>query len=81
MMDYMAVLRQRAKEIRLMHQYGIPVPGEQKQSENTEFLILTNEEDCYWQESLSIRNFIIDNLEKTGEILNYSIYKIPNTFK
>lgn len=32
--DYMAVLRQRAKEIRLMHQYGIPVPGEQKQSEN-----------------------------------------------
>ena len=41
--DYMAVLRQRAKEIRLMHQYGIPVPGEQKQSEHTEEEEFTDE--------------------------------------
>lgn len=26
--DYLSVLRQRAKEIRLMHEFGIPVPGE-----------------------------------------------------
>lgn len=45
-----------------------------KTSKNTEFLIYTNEDDMFWQESLEIRNYIINNLEKTGEISNYSIY-------
>lgn len=44
------------------------------QSTKTEFLIYTNQEDMFWQESLEIRNYIINNLEKSGEILNYSIY-------
>lgn len=43
---------------------------------NTEFLIITNETDYYWQESQEIREFIIENLEKSGEILNYSIYEL-----
>lgn len=46
-----------------------------KDSKNTEFLIYTSEEDCFWQESEKIRNFITKNLVKTGEILNYSIYE------
>ena len=36
-----------------------------KNSPNTEFLIPTNNSDCFWQESTTIRNFIVENLEKT----------------
>ena len=46
-----------------------------KNSENTEFLIYTNKEDMFWQEPLEIREYIIKNLTKIGEICNYSIYK------
>lgn len=46
-----------------------------KNSENTEYLIYTDEEDMFWQEPTEIREFIINNLTKTGEICNYSIYK------
>lgn len=51
-----------------------------KHSSNTEFLILSNKDDFYWQDSITVRNFIIENLEKKGEILNYSIYTLPNTY-
>ncbi len=34
--DYMTVLRQRAKEIQLMREYGIPITEEQNASQNTE---------------------------------------------
>ena len=34
--DYMGVLRQRAKEIKLMRQLGIPVPGESQPRQPTE---------------------------------------------
>ncbi len=44
--------------------------------ENTEFLVLTNEEDMFWQESKEIREFIIKNLKPKGEILNYTIYTV-----
>lgn len=44
--DYMSVLRQRAKEIKLMREYGIPVPGEQIASQPTE-----SEEDSQQQEN------------------------------
>lgn len=36
-----------------------------KNSPNTEFLIHTDSSDCFWQESTTLRNFIIENLEKT----------------
>lgn len=49
-----------------------------KTSKNTEFLILTDEEDCFWQESKIVRKFILENLNKKGEILNYSIYELEN---
>ena len=49
-----------------------------KSLKNTEFLIYTNKEDCFWQESETIREFITKNLTKTCEILNYSIYELPN---
>ena len=49
-----------------------------KDTENTEFLIYTNEEDLFWQESIKIRQYIKDNLIKTGEICNYTIYKNNN---
>lgn len=42
--------------------------------ENTDFLIVTNEEDIFWQESLEIRKCIMDNLNYKGTISNYSIY-------
>lgn len=42
--------------------------------QNTEFLIFTDEKDCLFQEPKEIRKYIINNLQKTGEFLNYSIY-------
>lgn len=48
--------------------------NEIKNCENTEFLIYTDEEDRFWQESDEIREYIISNLEKIGNISNYSIY-------
>ncbi len=41
---------------------------------NTEFLIFTNENDCFIQESKEIRNYILNHLQKIDEILEYSIY-------
>ncbi len=42
--------------------------------ENTEFLIVTDEKDIFWQESMEIRKFIIENLNYSGEICGYTIY-------
>lgn len=42
--------------------------------ENTEFLVVTNEDDLFIQEPPEIRKFILDNLEFKGYISNYSIY-------
>lgn len=42
--------------------------------ENTEFLVVTNEEDIFLQEPPEIRNFIIQNLNYKGNICNYSVY-------
>lgn len=41
---------------------------------NTEFLVVTNENELSYQESPEIRNFIIQNLNFEGYIENYSIY-------
>ena len=41
---------------------------------DTEFLIFTNEKDCFYQEPIEIREYILENFEKTGEFLDYSIY-------
>ena len=41
---------------------------------NTEFLIFTNAENCFFQESQDIRDYILENFEKKDEILEYSIY-------
>lgn len=41
---------------------------------NTEFLVVTNEEDIFVQEPPEIRKYIMDNLEYVGSIHNYSIY-------
>lgn len=41
---------------------------------NTEFLIFTDENNCFWQSPKEIREYITNNLEKSGEILDYSIY-------
>lgn len=43
-------------------------------SQNTEFLIFTNEDDCFYQEPTQIREYILNHLEKNGEFLDYSIY-------
>lgn len=40
----------------------------------TEFIILKNEDDMFGQEVREIRECIINNLTKRGEILNYDIY-------
>lgn len=40
----------------------------------TEFLVLKNEDDMFKQEITEIRDFIINNLTKYGEFLNYDVY-------
>lgn len=44
------------------------------QMQNTEFLIFTNAEDCFYQEPIEIREYIQNYLKKSGEFLDYSIY-------
>lgn len=44
---------------------------------NTEILITKDEEDKNYQESEKIRDYIINNLEKIGEIEEFYIYKTP----
>lgn len=41
---------------------------------NTEFLIFTNPDDLCYQDSIEIRDFIINNLNFKGNIEHYSIY-------
>lgn len=43
-------------------------------SQNTEFFIFTNEDDCFYQEPTQIREYILNHLQKNGEFLDYSIY-------
>ena len=43
-----------------------------KNSENTKYLI---DKNIYWQISLNLRNYIITNLEKTGDIGGFEIYE------
>ena len=80
----MISLNQNNNEFDLVFNGNLGYNGEAKMIEkiknmiNTEFLILTNEEDCFWQESKVIREFILKNLDKKGEILNYSIYELQN---
>lgn len=42
---------------------------------NTQFLVVTNEEDLFEQQPPEIREFIIQNLNFKGIICNYSIYE------
>lgn len=78
--NYMVPLGINNGEFDLLFSGNLGYNGTQKTIEkissmqNTEFLIFTNEEDCFWQESPKIREYIINNLQKTGEFLNYSIY-------
>lgn len=46
-----------------------------KQMKNTEILIVTNDEDVFWQEPEEVRTYIKENLEYAGEIEQFSIYK------
>lgn len=46
-----------------------------KELENTEILIFTDEEDCFWQESKKVREYIMNNMRKTGELLEYTVYE------
>ena len=41
---------------------------------NAEFLIFTDEKNVFWQSPKEIREYILNNLEKKDEILDYSIY-------
>lgn len=42
---------------------------------NTQFLVVTSEEDIFEQQPPEIRDFIINNLNYKGTICNYSIYE------
>lgn len=48
--------------------------NEIKESKDTLYLIVTNEEDLFYQEPLEVRNYILENLNFKGTISNYSIY-------
>lgn len=41
---------------------------------NTEFLIYNDEEYIFWQEPKEIMEFVRENLNEKGEILNYTVY-------
>ena len=41
---------------------------------HTEFLVLKDKEDLFDQEVVEIRDFMIENLTKCGEICNYDVY-------
>lgn len=47
-----------------------------KELKNTKILILTNEEDMFWQESKKARKYIQENYKKEGTIENFDIYYI-----
>lgn len=42
---------------------------------NTQFLVVTNEEDIFEQQPPEIREFIMENLTYKGTVCNYSIYE------
>ena len=46
-----------------------------KNLHNTEILIEKNEEDSMWQESKMVREYILENMQKIGEIEEFYIYK------
>lgn len=46
-----------------------------KNMENVEILITKDEEDKIWQESELVRNYIIENMEKIGEIEEFEIWR------
>lgn len=48
--------------------------NEIKNSKNTIYLIMKNDEDTFYQEPFIVRNYIINNLNYLGTICNYSIY-------
>lgn len=55
--------------------HGIENTIEQiSEMQNTEFLIFTNEDDCFFQEPQELRKYITNHFEKIGNLLNYSIY-------
>lgn len=43
-----------------------------------EILIEKNEENMQWQESKKVREYIMENMEKVGEIEQFYIYKQKN---
>lgn len=77
---YMVPLRINHREFDLLLSGNLGYHGIQNtidkisNMQNTEFLIFTDEENCFYQEPKEIRNYILNNLEKNGEFLDYSIY-------
>ena len=80
----MITLNKNNQEFDLVFNGNLGYDGENKliqkikSLKNTELLIYTNEDDCFWQESKKVRIYIIENLNRTGEILDYSIYELNN---
>ncbi len=78
--SYMIPLKMNNREFDLPLAGNFGYHGIQKTIEkiskmkNTEILIFTDEQDCFYQESKEIREYIVNYLQKNGEILNYSIY-------
>lgn len=46
-----------------------------KEEENAKFLIMNSKYKRNWQNPENVRNYIINNKEKTGEIGNFEIYE------
>lgn len=78
--EYMVNLQKSNNEFDMLLYGNLGFNGVQKtidkmsKMKNTKFLIFTDEEDCFYQTPTEIRNYVIDNFTKTGEILDYSIY-------
>lgn len=79
---YMTLLNQNNGIFDLAFKGNLGKEGEEglikeiKELNNAEILIESNEEDIFEQESKIVREYIINNYEKIGEIEEYTIYSI-----
>lgn len=80
-MFYNSILKINNKEFDLSFLGNLGKEGENglinkiRELKNAKILIIKNEEDMHYQESKNIRQYIMNNLEKEGEIGEFCIYK------
>lgn len=79
---YMINLNKNNEEFDLAFLGNLGIDGEEglikkiQKLESTLVLLQTNPEDVFWQESKRVREYILNNYQKIGEIQEYSIFAV-----